>query len=243
MTTACSPLQPQDRVAIIIPTLNEAANIRRLLSKLDCDLEREFCEIILVDGGSTDSTVLLARDFADKLLVTAPGRSHQMNAGAQAAAATCNILLFLHADTRLPPDGVGAIRAAVGQGAAWGAFSLRLSSDRWPYRVIEWAANRRAQLTHVITGDQVLFSRADIFWQVGGYPQLALMEDIALSHRLRKLSRPYFLPQKVVSSSRRWEQYGVAKTILLMWALRIAFWCGRSTEHLARYYPGDRPAP
>lgn len=222
-------------ISIIMPVLDEAAHIQSTLAALQ-DCRRAGHEIIVVDGGSTDATVGQASALADRVLTSPPGRARQMDAGA--ARASHGVLLFLHADTRLPDDGPEQVATAVKAGARWGHFRLCLSSRRLSLRVIGTAVNLRTRLTGVVTGDMALFVRRDIFAAVGGFGDMPLMEDVAISKRLRRLARPRCLPGHVLSSSRRWEQRGVCRTVLLMWRLRLAYWFGVDPEYLVRaYYP------
>ena len=163
------------------------------------------------------------------------GRAHQMNAGA--AAASGDVLLFLHADSRLPSEAMRLVELAVtGNRHVWGRFDVRLDGTDWRLRVVAAAMNLRSRLTGIATGDQAMFARRSVFEQLGGFPQQALMEDIELSRRLLAISRPACIQARAVTSARRWEARGVGRTILLMWWLRLAYWCGASPERLAQRY-------
>jgi len=163
------------------------------------------------------------------------GRAQQMNAGA--ATAFGDVLLFLHADTRLPDGAKGLIDAALtGNRHVWGRFDVRLDGVGWRLRVVAAAMNVRSRLTGIATGDQAIFARRSVFERVGGFPLQPLMEDIELSRRLRAISRPVCIRARAVTSARRWESRGVGRTIVLMWWLRFAYWCGVSPERLARRY-------
>ena len=222
------------RLSIIIPVLNEAGNIQQCLQALQA-WRKQGHELIVVDGHSTDNTVELAKPLCDKLLVSMPGRALQMNTGAELARG--NILLFLHADTRLPENAVTEVIKVIKQtGKQWGRFDIRLSSHRPLMFMVGSMMNLRSRLTGIATGDQAMFVRRDIFHRVQGFPDIALMEDISLSHKLLRLSRPACIRAKAVTSSRRWEQNGVLRTILLMWYLRLAYFLGKSPESLARIY-------
>ena len=195
-------------------------------------------EVIVVDGGSEDGTRALAAPLCDRLLRSQPGRARQMNLGARFAGS--DVVLFLHADCQLPEGAGRAVAEALAGGkSGWGWFDVRLSGRAPVYRIIGAFMNLRARLTVVCTGDQALFVSAELFHTAGGFPDIALMEDIAISKTLRTLARPFPLAPKVSSSSRRWERDGVARTILQMWRLRLLYFFGVSPAKLAAgYYPG-----
>jgi rSAM/selenodomain-associated transferase 2 len=219
------------RVSIIVPVLDEADGIVATLDAL-APARAEGHEVIVVDGGSSDATRSLALPRADAVLESRRGRARQMNAGA--AQARGDVLLFLHADTRLPPDGVASIVATVRAGGGWGRFDVRIASrERW-LGVVARFMNARSRLTGIATGDQAMFVRQDLFDRVGGFPDQPLMEDIELSRRLRLLTGPACLRSRVVTSGRRWERHGVWRTIVLMWRLRWRYWRGASADELAR---------
>lgn len=221
------------RVTFVIPTLNESAAIAGLLR----DLQQRYpgCERVVVDGGSTDETVKSAMPLCDQLLIGAPGRAMQMNLGAQVAGG--DFLFFLHADTR-PLISLAALEAVLASGPDWGFSPVRLSGQRLAFRVIEWFINQRSTLTRVATGDQMIFARRALFERAGGFADIDLMEDVALCKSLRATARPAVLPQPVVTSSRRWEEGGIVRTIARMWALRLAYVCGASPATLWRHYYG-----
>ncbi len=224
---------PTTAISIVVPTLNEAAGIEAALLAL-APLRQRGHEIVVVDGGSSDATAKVAAPGADRVLATARGRARQMNAGA--AVATHPVLLFLHADTRLPAGADEAIASALGGGARWGRFDVCIEGRPAMLRVVAWMMNRRSRLTGIATGDQAIFVERTLFEQVGGYPDQPLMEDIELSRRLRAHARPACLRQRVRTSGRRWEQHGVWRTMALMWRLRWRYWRGESAESLARAY-------
>ncbi|WP_246124966.1 TIGR04283 family arsenosugar biosynthesis glycosyltransferase [Exilibacterium tricleocarpae] len=226
-------------MSIIIPALNEVAAIAATLAPLQGWRERGV-EVILADGGSLDGTLEAARAGVDRVVSSVPGRSVQMNAGA--AVARGDYLLFLHADTTLPAAFAGDIDHWATRQVAWGFFPVRLSGAGVVLRVVERAMNWRSRWTAVATGDQCLFVRRDLFRQLGGFPAIPLMEDVAMSKQLRRLSAPHIEAQPVVTSSRRWERRGVAKTVALMWWLRLAYFFGRDPGRLAKiYYPDTTP--
>ncbi|MGZ8259010.1 MAG: TIGR04283 family arsenosugar biosynthesis glycosyltransferase [Caldimonas sp.] len=221
------------RLSVIVPVFDEAAGIAALLESL-APLRRQGEEVIVVDGGSSDATASLARPLADAVIDAPRGRARQMNAGA--ARARGDVLLFLHADTRLPPDGAGAVLDAVGRGASWGRFDVRIAGRSPTLRLVAALMNARSRLTGIATGDQAMFVRRDVFDRVGGFPDQPLMEDIELSRRLCGRARPACLRERVVTSGRRWESRGVWRTIVLMWRLRWRYWRGAPADELARAY-------
>lgn len=222
------------RLSFIIPVLNEAGNIEQSLRPLQA-WRRQGHEVIVIDGQSRDNTLELAKPWCDKLIISPAGRALQMNTGAGQARG--NILLFLHADTRLPDNAVEQVSEAVKHsGKVWGRFDIRLSGRHPMLFVVALMMNLRSRLTGIATGDQAMFVRRDIFHTVHGFPAIALMEDIGLSRKLLRLSRPACLRARAVTSSRRWQQKGIYRTILLMWYLRLAYFLGKPPESLARIY-------
>jgi rSAM/selenodomain-associated transferase 2 len=224
----------ESELSVIVPILNEAEAMPALLAYLRV-LREQGCDIVLADGGSKDGSDAMARDAGFTVLACAKGRARQMNAGA--AASTGAALLFLHADTRLPPDAVSLVQAALGTGhPVWGRFDVRIEGRPAMLPVIAWMMNRRSRLTGIATGDQALFLRRSALEAVGGFPDQPLMEDIELSKRLKRLSPPACIGAKAITSGRRWETRGVWRTILLMWRLRLAYWLGARPEDLAERY-------
>ncbi len=222
------------RIAIILPVLNEETQIVACLSDLQ-GLRAQGCELIVVDGGSRDRTMALAEPLADRLVSGPRGRAAQMNAGARRASG--EILWFLHADSRPPPAAAGLIRAALTDPSRhWGRFDVRLSGRQPLLRAVETLMNLRSRLTGIATGDQGIFVRRALFERIGGFPSVALMEDIALCRRLMQHGRPVCLRQRLQTSSRRWERDGISRTILLMWRLRLAYFLGADPARLARIY-------
>lgn len=225
---------PAERLSIVIPALDEAACIAEALRPLQAMRARGH-EVIVVDGGSADGTAEVARPLADRVLTAPRGRARQQNAGA--AAATGATLLFLHADTRLPAEADRLVLEGLARsGRGWGRFDLRLSGARTAFRFLEWTINLRSRLSAIATGDQSIFVRRERFLAAGGFPDLPLMEDVALSTALRRAGRPLRLRPPVVTSSRRWEQRGIARTVVLMWRLRLEFALGADPARLARLY-------
>jgi rSAM/selenodomain-associated transferase 2 len=222
------------RLSIIIPTLDEAAGIADALTALKALRERG-AEIIVADGGSGDATLALAHPLCDRVVTAPRGRGAQMNAGA--AAARGDVLLFLHADTRLPPDADRQVLAGLdATRRAWGRFDVRIAGRHPLLPLVAALMNLRSRLTGIATGDQAIFVARDAFAMIGGYPDIALMEDIVLSTRLKRLTRPHCLRARVVTSGTRWDDNGFFRTILLMWRLRIALYFGAAPDRLARRY-------
>jgi rSAM/selenodomain-associated transferase 2 len=211
-----------------MPVLNEGAAIVPLLEQLQA--WRPLAEIILVDGGSED-----ARGYCDKVIPAEPGRARQMNAGAIQASG--RFLFFLHCDTRpsIDLEGLGQLLAG---DPLWGFFPVRLSGRAWPLRMVEFMMNLRSRLSRIATGDQLVFVRRSDFLACGGYADIPLMEDVELCGRLRQNAVPCIAPGVVTTSSRRWEEQGILKTIVTMWRLRLAYWLGVSPHRLVKTYYG-----
>jgi rSAM/selenodomain-associated transferase 2 len=224
------------RLSVVIPALNEAANLARLLPDL---VAREpGVEIVVVDGGRDDgSRDVVSRSPHVRWLAGPRGRARQMNAGARAA--TGSVLLFLHADTRLPDGAVAAIEAATADPAVVGGrFDVRLDSPRRLLAVVGWMMNERSRLSGISTGDQAIFVRRAVFEEMGGYADIPLMEDVELTRRLKRRGRLAALRLRVTTSARRWEREGVVRTIVLMWTLRLLYALGVSPARLHRWYYG-----
>lgn len=221
------------KTLIIIPVLNESAALSQQLNKLDV-LRAMGAQVLLVDGGSHDRTVQLARDAGFDVLESVRGRARQMNAGARAAQS--DLLVFLHIDTYLPSGALQQIEDHLNSQTGWGRFDVRIVGRSPWFNVISFCMNWRSRLTGIATGDQTFFMTRDMFDRVGGFPEQPLMEDIEMSKRLKRLGPPVCLADRVVTSGRRWEQHGVWKTILLMWRLRWAYWRGVPASELARLY-------
>ena len=222
------------QLSIVVPALNEAAGIVATLQALAPWRASGEAEVIVVDGGSSDGTHALAAAWADQVLASPRGRARQTNAGA--AAASGEVLLFLHADTRLPHDAHAAIAHAITKGHAWGRFDVRIvGRSRW-LPLVAAMMNARSRLTGIATGDQAIFVTRAAFDAAGCFPDQPLMEDVALTSRLRRIGAPACLRQKVQTSGRRWDERGAWRTIVLMWRLRWLYWRGASAEALAAQY-------
>lgn len=220
------------RLSIVIPALDEAEALPATLAAL-APLRARGHEVIVVDGGSKDGTPALAAALADRVIAAARGRARQMNAGA--AIARGEALIFLHADTRLPAEADERVAEAL-RARAWGRFDVAIEGRSPLLRVVAVFMNWRSRLTGIATGDQAIFVRRDAFERAGGFPDLALMEDIAFSRRMKAYSRPACVAARAITSGRRWERHGVLRTIVLMWRLRLAFFFGAPAEKLARRY-------
>jgi len=232
------------KLSIIIPILNEADNLPELMAHI-VRLDPAPQQVILVDGGSVDGSVAIAKEMLKSIetaqsiidwyiIESTVGRAQQMNAGAMLA--TGDVLLFLHADTELPTDAIDNVQQAIAQ-YDWGRFDVRLDSCEPLLKIVGFMINKRSRLMSIATGDQAIFIKKSIFEQIGGYPDQPLMEDIELCKRLKKIARPACLKSKVTSSARRWQQHGTWRTIFLMWQLRFDYWRGVSPSVLKqRYY-------
>lgn len=217
-----------------MPCLNEGEIIIDALQALQ-PLRERGCEVIVVDGDSTDGTPALAKHWSDQVLRAPRGRAKQMNAGA--AAAKGEILCFMHADTRLPDGADGLMIDGLARSRrSWGRFDVCIAGKHPLLPVVAWMMNHRSRLTGIATGDQAFFVTRSVFEAAGRFPEIALMEDIAFSKQLKIYSAPLCLTHKLTTSGRRWEQQGVWRTILLMWQLRLAYWLGADPDQLALRY-------
>jgi rSAM/selenodomain-associated transferase 2 len=231
-------------ISVIIPTLDEE---RSLAETIRSCRKAGPCEVVVADGGSTDRTADVAEKLADAAISAPRGRASQMNAGATVACG--DILLFLHADTLLPPGGIDRVLEAMeDQALVGGAFRIRLSASphaggctRAALRVIGWGICLRSRITRSYTGDQAMFLRASTFRAAGGFPEIPLMEDVELSRRMARKGDTILLPLCVLSSGRRWEAWGPARTVLLMWRLRIGYRFGMTPDACAERYRKGPP--
>ena len=221
------------KLSIVMPVLDEAAEIETALSAL-APCRRRGVEVVVADGGSRDGTAERARPLADRVIAAPRGRAVQMNAGA--AAARGDVLLFLHVDSRLPKNAECLLHDNLARsGCGWGRFDIRIAGGGL-LRVVAMMMNSRSRLTGIATGDQAMFMTRAAFEEVGGFPPIALMEDVALSARLKRVSRPLCLSARVTTSARRWRRHGTLRTVLLMWRLRLRFFLGADPAKLARVY-------
>ena len=225
-------------LSIVLPCLNEGAGIAATLTALN-PLRERGVEVVVVDGGSSDDTPARAAPLADRVITAPRGRASQMNAGADAARGS--VLLFLHADCRIPADAdrlvIDGLAASVRR---WGRFDVAFDGDHPCMRVVACMMNWRSRLTGIATGDQGIFIERALFLAQGGFPVIPLMEDIALCTRLKVLDPPLCLSSRITTSARRWEQRGIFRTILLMWRLRAAYRLGVDPAKLALRYDSVR---
>ena len=220
-------------VSIIIPTFNEANNIAMTLDNVSSLVEQGH-ECIVVDGGSSDETASICSAYPVTFLHSDKGRATQLNYGASHASNT--VLVFLHADSLLPACAVMEINKRLGNKTSWGRFNVKFTGKHFLLKVIAALMNVRSCITGIATGDQAMFVFKDIFESVHGFPEISLMEDIALSKTLKQYSTPACIKQAVITSSRRWETNGYIKTILLMWKIRLLYFFGVPADKLAKMY-------
>jgi rSAM/selenodomain-associated transferase 2 len=223
-------------ISVIIPVLNEELTIAALLESL---LRLEPDEILVVDGGSLDKTRELAAALGVRVISCARGRARQMNEGARLARGA--VLLFLHADTRLPESAFVDIRGAMENPSnVGGRFDVALDSAGWVLKWVGAMISLRSRLSGVATGDQAIFVRREVFTRLGGYPDIPLMEDVALSRALKRAGKVACLKSRVITSARRWQTEGVWRTIFKMWVLKLLYLLGVSPFRLKRFYGEPR---
>jgi rSAM/selenodomain-associated transferase 2 len=222
------------RLSIVMPVLNEAGQLPARLGRLGPLCARGI-ELIVVDGGSDDDSARIAGEAGAQVIIAERGRARQMNAGADAARG--EVVLFLHADTDLPAGAdLLVVEALARSGRAWGRFDVDIVDGPRILSVVARMMNLRSRLSGIATGDQAIFVRREAFAELGGFPDQPLMEDVELSRRLKRVSPPLCLRERVTTSGRRWATRGTARTIVLMWRLRLAYWLGTSPERLAERY-------
>lgn len=226
---------PPPSLAIVIPVFNEAMILPNALKSLQA-LAVE--ELIFVDGGSTDDTVQLIQDAGFTCLLSEAGRAKQMNFGT--INTTSDIILYLHVDTTVSSSNILNIKKTYNQGFLSGRFDIRLSNDALIYRIISFFINTRSRLSKINTGDQGIFVRREAFEEVGGFPDIPLMEDVAITQQLKSLGKVACLKDKLMTSSRRWENNGAIRTVLLMWKIRFLYWLGIPPEKLVKIYRNAR---
>ncbi|HYA29496.1 MAG TPA: TIGR04283 family arsenosugar biosynthesis glycosyltransferase [Acidobacteriota bacterium] len=223
-------------ISVIIPVLNEEKSIAATLEAL---LALAPHEVILVDGGSTDGTRTIAEEYGVKITASERGRARQMNCGAREASG--DVLLFLHADTRLPTSAFDDITAALADSLCIGGrFDVELDGDHWMLPIVARMISYRSRVTKVSTGDQALFVRRQVFERIGGFPDIPLMEDIAFCRKLKKFGAVACSLSRVVTSARRWEVNGVWRTIFRMWILKLLYLAGVSPARLKQFYADTR---
>ena len=223
-----------EKLSFIIPILNEEQLFIKQQPFLK-SLVDDGHEIIVVDGGSSDRSFEIAEDIGCICISTKASRGHQQHVGAKKS--NNKILVFIHADTLLPSSAVKIMQTTLAKNDNhWGRFDVKLSNNKLIFKIIAWFMNKRSCLTGIVTGDHVLFMSKEVYLRCGGFPDIPIMEDIELSKKLRKYSWPICLNEHVTTSSRKWEQQGVLKTILLMWRLRILFYFGTPAEKIKEYY-------
>ena len=220
-----------ERISIIIPVFNEANTIKQTLASLK---NASNVEIIVVDGGSKDETIALAKSLGVQVISSGIGRATQMNLGA--TLATGDILLFLHADTKIPPNFDILIRQALGGNFIAGAFELKIDANLRGIRLIEKMVNVRSHLFSLPYGDQAIFISSKVFQEIGGFPNLPIMEDFELMRQLKNLGKIKIIPQPVITSGRRWQKLGVIKTTLINQLMIIGYFLRVSPNQLARWY-------
>jgi len=219
-------------ISIIIPVLNEEQSVKSLLQQLQA-YRQQGHEVIVVDGGSDDGTVFVSKPLADKVITSGSGRAKQMNKGVEESVN--EVLWFLHADTSIPKNAIETIQELLSKND-WGRFNIKLSGSHFLFRIIENMINIRSCLSGIATGDQGIFVKKKTFKSINGYSEITLMEDVALSKKLKTISAPICVKEVLTTSSRRWEKNGIIKTILLMWYLRFLYWIGVSPSSLAKLY-------
>ncbi|WP_245555216.1 TIGR04283 family arsenosugar biosynthesis glycosyltransferase [Hahella ganghwensis] len=222
-------------ISIVVPVLNEEATIASFLRLLQ-PLRDKQVEVILVDGGSQDQTKKVAEPYCDRIIDSDKGRARQQNAGAEVASG--DLLVFLHADTLLPVSFLDVLNRFEKTGYQWGRFNVSLSGSKWMFSVISFMINWRSRISGIATGDQAIFVRRSTFHLAGRFTDIPLMEDVDLSRKLLRISKPFCVRDPVITSSRRWEVHGTWRTIFLMWKLRWKFARGVSPEVLVKEYYG-----
>jgi len=225
------------RIAVIVPVLDEEAFLTQHIAQFKA--LQKHAVVMFCDGGSGDKTCSLLQQYNISYCCSPRGRAGQMNTGSRACDS--DIILFIHADTIIDAAHIQAIQEAMRiPSVVGGRFDVHLSGNPRAFRIIEYMINLRSRLTGVSTGDQCQFVRRRVFEAMGGFPDQALMEDVEFSKRLKRLGKIACLRDKVMTSSRRWEQMGIGKTVMLMWKMRLLYWLGASPESLSEMYRNVR---
>ncbi len=224
-------------ISVIIPVLHEQAVINDTIAHLRAIRSDEMVEIVVVDGDADADTLKVIKDVGVRRLAASAGRAGQMNAGA--AGAQGDILLFLHADTRLPAGAFGKISGCMEGGRfVGGAFDLGIASEGLAFRIIEKAATLRSRLTRIPYGDQAIFISRDLFQRIGGYREMPLMEDVDLMRRIKKGGHAIFIiPERLSTSGRRWNKEGMVRCCVRNWTIMLLYLMGVSPQKLAKFYP------
>ncbi|MDX8381892.1 MAG: TIGR04283 family arsenosugar biosynthesis glycosyltransferase [Ghiorsea sp.] len=222
-------------LAIVIPVYNEVKVLPKALKSLQ---ELNVDELVFVDGGSTDGTQQVIEEAGFVCLQSEAGRAKQMNMGSESTIS--KIILYLHIDTSLSSSDISNIKKSYKHGYSSGRFNIKFTNGSITYRIISFFINMRSRFTKVSTGDQGIFVTRKAYEQVGGIPDLKLMEDVAFTKALKRVGRVACLSDNLVTSSRRWENHGVMKTVWLMWKLRFLFWLGVDSNKLSQMYRNVR---
>lgn len=222
-------------ISVIIPILNEAKILEKTLTRLQSELVNN--ELIIVDGGSTDESVSIAEKYG-KVIISDRGRAKQMNTGA--AEATGDILVFLHADVQLESGAFKAVESTLSSGYVGGGFLQKIDGKRMLYRIIEFSANMRGKYLKVFYGDSGIYLRRVDFQQIGGFPDVPIMEEMGFSKALRKLGKTKMIKPRIHISTRRWEKNGIVRTTAVNWLITLLYFLGFSLERLAALYQDIR---
>jgi rSAM/selenodomain-associated transferase 2 len=222
-------------ISVIIPILNEAKILEKTLSRLQPELKNH--ELIIVDGGSTDSSISIAEKYG-KVIKSERGRAKQLNAGA--AAATGEILVFLHADVWLEPGAFAAVETALSSGYVGGGFLQKIDGKNILYRIIEITADMRGKYLKVFYGDSGIFVKRSDFEHIGGFPEVLIMEEMGFSKALRGLGKTKMVKPRIHISARRWETNGIVRTTAINWFITLLYFLGFSLERLAKLYRNIR---